>query len=1289
MDHAVREDVQVANAFAVLARAAGILSGSDAAHALASLLRLLAEFSGATQTILIARAGDNTLSACVLPLENGAIGLLPLDSRIHTALEGVPLHDQVLSGLPWHDATAGKANGPRRWCAPLRHGGHVLGAVLLEGVDIHSAGPATVRAVESLCDLAAVGLAQHRLNAPAPAAGCDTESRPPDQAVSGVAPTARFLTEVIDAIPQPVYVKDERHRWVLVNAALCEWFGRTREEMLGHTDLDYLPESIARGSMAEDDRAFRTGESVLSEVRYGIDAHRPVSWLKSKRAFAMPDGTRFVVGINTDMSAQDSARRALASSERFLSELIDAIPQIIVVKDAAQRWVMVNKATCEWYGRARSELIGRTDADLHPPEVAARYVDEDGRAALAGRPLFFEEQRVDNAGDTHWFMKIKYGFTLPDGASYRLAISADVTDNKRYQLAVEKQWRFFESVIDAIPQPVYVKDHLRRYALANEAFCRLIGRTRDRLLGRTDEQIGNLVRARVNRQEDERVLLTGEPEAVEERLTIIDEGPRWFLRAKARVPELNGNPSIVCVKTDISDVKEAERAARRLSDELEQSRAYLDTVINAIPYPIFVKDESLRWTLVNDAFSKLVGIPVSELLGKTDEDVHGSDYARERFAEDRHVLSGTPGESLVFTGRFERETGRTIWFLRSKTLVSLPDGRREIVGIATDVTDLKMTELALRESEARFRGTFEQAAVGICHSTTDGRFMRINARFCELLGYSINEVLAKTFVEITHPDDVDADLANVRALLAREIETYSMEKRYVRKDGGVIWVNLTVSLALDNDGAPSYFIGVVEEITRRKQDEARLLRSETTLASAQRMAHVGSWHWNLETDSAEWSAEMYRILGIDPETTAPSYERFLECVHPSDRGRLKGRLEHTILSGGDTRTELRVIRPTGEQRNLYATVETERSGAGAVRTVLGTLQDITERKRSEELLRRSEATLAASQRMAHLGSWRWHVPRNLMVWSEETFNIFGVDPVAFPVTFDRFMACIHEEDRARVESLIRAAPDDRRPAEYEFRVCRPSGEERLVSAVHEVIENDDGSVDEVLGSVHDVTARRVAEARVQAALHEKEILLKEIYHRVKNNLQVISSLLQMQARSVDSEAFSAAIEDSVRRVKSMALVHEQLYRSEDLARVDFGEYMHTLVEQLSYSYHAGERGIRVVADILEAPMGIETAIPCGLIVSELVSNAFKHAFTGRSGGTVMIRFCAGPGDRAWILTVGDDGIGFPEDLDIGQNRSLGLRLVTTLTEQISGTLEITREPGTVFTITFLDEEKSK
>jgi PAS domain S-box-containing protein len=219
----------------------------------------------------------------------------------------------------------------------------------------------------------------------------------------------------------------------------------------------------------------------------------------------------------------------------------------------------------------------------------------------------------------------------------------------------------------------------------------------------------------------------------------------------------------------------------------------------------------------------------------------------------------------------------------------------------------------------------------------------------------------------------------------------------------------------------------------------------------------------------------------------------------------------------------------------------------------------------------------------------------------------------------------------------------------------------------------------------ELTERQRAEAQVVASLREKEVLLKEIHHRVKNNLQVISSLLSLQARHVQDQQVIGVLQESRQRIRSMALVHEKLYQSQDLTRIDFAEYLRSLTSYLFRSYELTPRlvSLEIAAD--DVFLGIDTAIPCGLLVSELISNALKHAFPEGRGGEVLVAIRSGE-DGQLTLTVSDDGVGFPEDLDLGDTRSLGLQLVNTLVSQIDGTIELGRDGGTTFRVTFAEPE---
>ncbi|RPI37195.1 MAG: PAS domain S-box protein, partial [Methanoregulaceae archaeon] len=212
----------------------------------------------------------------------------------------------------------------------------------------------------------------------------------------------------------------------------------------------------------------------------------------------------------------------------------------------------------------------------------------------------------------------------------------------------------------------------------------------------------------------------------------------------------------------------------------------------------------------------------------------------------------------------------------------------------------------------------------------------------------------------------------------------------------------------------------------------------------------------------------------------------------------------------------------------------------------------------------------------------------------------------------------------------------------------------------------------------DITDRKKAEAAIQASLDEKVILLREVHHRVKNNLQIIISLTNLQMRQTSDPAVKLIMAETQNRVKAMSLVHEKLYRSESLSRIDFADYSRFLASQLFSFYGMDTRKVRLDLNMGKIMVDINTAVPLGLLMNELVSNALKHAFPGGQEGTIGLSG-GEDGDRITLI-VRDNGIGIPEELDWRNTASLGMRLVTSLTDQIDGTITLDRKNGTAFTI---------
>lgn len=215
--------------------------------------------------------------------------------------------------------------------------------------------------------------------------------------------------------------------------------------------------------------------------------------------------------------------------------------------------------------------------------------------------------------------------------------------------------------------------------------------------------------------------------------------------------------------------------------------------------------------------------------------------------------------------------------------------------------------------------------------------------------------------------------------------------------------------------------------------------------------------------------------------------------------------------------------------------------------------------------------------------------------------------------------------------------------------------------------------------LRDIGERKQMEEQLKASLQEKEALLKEIHHRVKNNLQIISSLLNLQSDVVVDVQSRDVLRDSQHRVRSMALIHEKLYQSSNLARIDFGDYVEKLATYLVQAYRAQAHGVRLQVDVKPVYLDVDTAVPCGLILNELIANALKHGFVnGRSG---QIHISLHPTDDQIILEIADDGVGIPPEINIRQSRSLGLQLVNTLVNQINGQITLNRENGTAFILT--------
>ncbi len=353
------------------------------------------------------------------------------------------------------------------------------------------------------------------------------------------------------------------------------------------------------------------------------------------------------------------------------------------------------------------------------------------------------------------------------------------------------------------------------------------------------------------------------------------------------------------------------------------------------------------------------------------------------------------------------------------------------------------------------------------------------------MGYSEEELRAINFLDLTHEDYRQANWALITELVEGKRRQFQIEKKYRRKDGSLIWVNNNVSLVPGTERVPRFIMALSEDITERKRAEQALRRSEAYLAEAQRLAETGSWAYNPTAEKCiYWSDEMLRIFGLDPQRNLPDREEFLRLVHPEDRDRFNEQIEKSRREKSDFVQDYRVVLTDGTVKHIHGIGHPVLDETGSIIEYVGTDVDVTERKRAEEALQRSEAYLAEAQKLTHTGSWVWNVRTDALFWSQEVFRIYGYDPekMAHP-TWD-FFERVHPEDRRKFEQRkkrMASTQKERADSEIDFRIVLPDGTiKHLHSIAHPVIE----SGDEVVGTVMDVTEQWKARAELENAFEE-------------------------------------------------------------------------------------------------------------------------------------------------------------------------------------------------------------
>ena len=464
---------------------------------------------------------------------------------------------------------------------------------------------------------------------------------------------------------------------------------------------------------------------------------------------------------------------------------------------------------------------------------------------------------------------------------------------------------------------------------------------------------------------------------------------------------------------------------------------------------------------------------------------------------------------------------------------------------------------------------------------------------------------------------------------------------------------------------------LADEIKQREKNAKALQVSEERYALAVSGSNEGIWDWDIVTNANYFSPRFCGLLGYEPGEIAHELVTFESLLHPADQERVLDAIRRHLEELLPYDVEYRLHLKNGDYRWFHARGQAIWDEAGKPFRMAGSIADITEKKLvDEELVKANDLRLSI---LNSISDAFFSLDDNLVItyFNKTAEEILGKRPKE--VVGNKLFDVFPEARGSIFEETYTKAVKEKIPLSFETYFAASPYENWFSVNVYPY---EDGI--SVYFKV--ITERKLAEEKMAASLHEKELLLKEIHHRVKNNLQIIISLLKLQANYITDEQVKEHFRECQQRIAAMADVHTLLYKSQNFAQINFADYVQGMTKQLFQAYRTGHAAIGLVIQMSDIMLPIDNAIPCGLLINELLTNSLKYAFPGGRKGKISIEMQRTADGVRLILS--DNGIGFPTEMDFSKTETFGLRLVQMLVKQLDGSIEWSAENGTRYVIMF-------
>ncbi|MHA2424182.1 MAG: PAS domain-containing sensor histidine kinase [Candidatus Thorarchaeota archaeon] len=795
----------------------------------------------------------------------------------------------------------------------------------------------------------------------------------------------------------------------------------------------------------------------------------------------------------------DEVQKLPIEKEDYYRIITERVKDVIWTADLDLNFLFVSESVEYLLGFSPSDITTKNIAEIMPPESEKVAIDHFAYAMSIedtesqDDPVGFELELYCKDGSTVW-VEVSSTFLRDENGDIKslLGVCRNITERREVEKALrdsETQYRTLvedsiEGIAVSIPNPLH-------FVFVNTSMSDILGYTVDEFLSMNPTQVQELIHPKDRPRffEAYQQVLAGIPRPQRTIYRVLrKDGSVVWLEVSASAIDYKGATAVQGTFIDITERTKTEEKYR--------------TVIQSMKDMIFVYDKNDCYNQIYASDESLLLAPIDELIGKCVDEV-----MPEEMLENYHLLASkirNSGGSYSYDYEVT-SNGKPSWYT---SIMSLHEDGQSIVSVARNITDRKKVELMLQESEAKFRGMTQTTPAAV-FVRIGGKLAYANETTARISGYSLEELIDIEVGRLVHPDQH----AMVQRMMNKrdqgDAEIYNFELKLITKTGEIKWLDYWSS-PIEYDGKVASIASAID-ITEKKQTDDALRTSQAFLAEAQRIAQVGSWDWDIINNVDVWSEENYRIFGVDSEEFTPSYERFLELVHPDDRDEVRKSVQGALNSGTPYSLDHRIIRPDGTIRIVHEEGEATFDELGRPIRMFGTMADITERVKAEQRLKESELRYRTFvqnfQGIAYQRFIDFYRPIFFHGTVEEITGYSADDFVNGKVKWtdiidEDSIAVVMEEinNLRRMEGYL---------ADAEYKIRTKDGEVRWIRDTAQSVQysNDEDPV--IQGVLIDITARKMAERATQEARTRAEFFNDLMAHDLNNIHQGLMAALEL------------------------------------------------------------------------------------------------------------------------------------------------------------------------------------